>query len=394
MADGGTPQVVRTRRSELLLDLVYVFVLTRLSQRLIVDVTTERQMVLRGAGETALLFLAVWVLWVTVSWVSSQYDPQQWTTRLILVWALFGSMIIAVTLPRAFSTRGLVFAVTYASVYVGLTAFGFIARRLNRDPVISPIRALIWNAAAGVLWVTGGVLFPESPARAALWTVAVLLHYVGYLAGWPIPGLGYTPMEALSVGGRHLVERYQQCLIITLGETILLTGLTFSNKFTPDRVLPTVSSFLSTVFMFVIYFSRAGGLLPNAVEASPRPGRLVHIGLYTHLVLLGGVLVTGVGHALVINQPDERPDPIWFALIFGGPALFLAGRSRLSYEVFGRISPSRVVGILVLGALTPATLALPPVVATSAATLVLAGVAVWDGIRVVKTEPEAPSPPG
>jgi low temperature requirement protein LtrA len=301
-------------------------------------------------------------------------------------------MIIAVTLPHAFSARGLVFAVTYAGVHLGLAVFVLIARWLNRGPVIPALRGLTWTAAAAVPWVAGGALFPESPARAALWALALLSHYVGFLAGWPIPGLGHTKLEELSPGGRHLTERYQRCVIITLGETILLTGLEFSNEFTPDRVLPTLCSFVSTVLLFRIYFYRAGSLLPGTVEAAPRPGRLVHFGLYTHLLLVASILITGVGHALVISQPHERLDPIWLALIFGGPALFVAARGRLEYEVFGRISTARVVGVLlVLGALTPATLLLPAVVATHAATLVLAGVAVHDRIR---KGPEASSPSG
>ncbi|MGK5741415.1 low temperature requirement protein A [Micromonospora sp. URMC 103] len=378
----------------MLLDLVYVFVLTRLSQRLIEDFTTERRIFLLEAGQTTLLFLAAWLLWVTAGWVSGLYDPRQWTMQAGIVWTMFGSMLIAVTLHDAFSTRGLVFALAYVGVYLGLAVLGLIARRLNRDPVISPIRALIWTGTAAVLWVAGGALFPESPARVALWTVAVLSHYMGFLAGWYVPRLGHTSMAELNPSGRHLVERYQQCVIITLGETILLTGLTFSTEFTPDRVLPTVSSFLATVLMFRIYFFRAGELLPATVDAAPRPGRLARSGLYTHLVLVAGILITGVGHALVISQPHERPDPIRLVLFLGGPALFLAGRARLEYEVFGRVSASRVVGMLALGALTPATLPAPAVVAATTTTLVLAGVAVWDRLRAAKMGLAAPSPPG
>lgn len=72
---------------------------------------------------------------------------------------------------------------------------------------------------------------------------------------------------------------------------------------------------------------------------------------------------------------------MWLAVIFGGPALFLAGRSRLEYEVFARVSASRVIGLLALAALVPVMLRRPPLMATGAAAVVLAAVAMRDAVR-------------
>lgn len=49
---------------ELFLDLVYVFALTRFSQRLIEDFTTDRRIVLTELGQTTLLLLALWLVWL------------------------------------------------------------------------------------------------------------------------------------------------------------------------------------------------------------------------------------------------------------------------------------------------------------------------------------------
>lgn len=390
MTTGRWPELLRGREAELLLDLVYVFALTRLSQRLVADFTTDRRIVLPEAGQTALLLLALWLIWVHAAWLTSGYDPQQPVVQLAVVWIMFGSMIIAVALPHAFGARGLTFAVAYVAIRLGKPLFFLLAGhgRERREPA----RSLCWAAVSAVPWIAGAALFPQSPARGLLWALALALDYTGLVLGWPVPGLGRTRLEDWRIAGERLAERYQQFIIITLGETILLTGLTFADEFTPDRVLPTVVAFATTMLLWRIYFHRAGAVLPAAIEAAPRPARLGRSGIYTHLIMVTGILATGVGNALVIDHPFGQ-DPMWLAVILGGPALFLAGRSRLEHEVFARVSASRVIGLLALAALVPAMVHLPPVAATSAAALVLAGIAVRDAFREWKHPHEAPAPP-
>ncbi|MFG2102647.1 low temperature requirement protein A [Micromonospora echinaurantiaca] len=392
MTVGGLRGLLRGREGDLLLDLVYVFALTRISERLIVDLTAQRRVVLPELGQTALLLLAFWLTWVRAAIVHSAFDPRKWAIRLVLVFVLFGSMIMAVTLPFAFGDRGVVFAVTYVAIQLGKPVVLLLGRY---DPEgHSPARALCWAAVSAVPWIVGAVLFPQSPARGVLWTLALALDYTGLVLGWPVPRLGRTRIEDWKVAGEHIAERYQQFIVIALGETILLTGLTFAEQFTPDRVVPSVVSFATTMLMWRIYFHRAGAVLPAAIEAIPNPARLGRSEFHTHLIIVIGILATGVGHALVIHHPVGHEDPLWLAVILGGPALFLVGRSRLEYEVFARVSASRVIGLLGLAALAPVMVRLPPLIATSAAAAVLAGVAAWDTVRERKHPGEAPSPPG
>jgi hypothetical protein len=80
-------------------------------------------------------------------------------------------------------------------------------------------------------------------------------------------------------------------------------------------------------------------------------------------------------------------------MVLGGPALFLAGRARLEYEVFGRISPSRWIALTVLVASSVPLLYLPGVIATAVGALVLAAVVVVDARRAHGAPPEAAAPP-
>jgi low temperature requirement protein LtrA len=75
--------------------------------------------------------------------------------------------------------------------------------------------------------------------------------------------------------------------------------------------------------------------------------------------MVAGVVAISVGDELVITHPAGHMQPAWIAVILGGPALFLAGRAVLEYAVFGRVSVDRVIGILVLAAVSPVMILAP-----------------------------------
>jgi low temperature requirement protein LtrA len=114
--------------------------------------------------------------------------------------------------------------------------------------------------------------------------------------------------------------------------------------------------------------------------------------VYAHPVMVAGLVVISVGDALVITHPAGRIRPAWIAVILGGPALFLAGRAILEYAVFSRVSKDRVLGILVLAAVSPAMVFAPPLLAALAAAIVLAGVAIADTARARRHPDDPPMP--
>lgn len=385
----GQPQ--RATFLELFFDLVYIFALTRVTQRLVEDFTTERRIVLPEAGQTLLLLLALWLVWALTASVTDLYDPQRPAIQLLVVVTMFGSLVMAVALPQAFGGRGLVFASAYIAIHIGRSLFllalgGDEARR-------SATRPLFWFALSGVPWIVGA-LFPESPARGVSWTLAVAVDYTAATLRYPTPWLGRAAVSEIPVLAEHLSERYRQLFIVALGESILVIGLTFSGSgFEAGRTAAFVVSFVTTVLLWRIYIYRAGELLPAATAVSPGPSRLAISASYAHLIMVAGVVIIAVGEELVIGQPFGHSDPAWIALILGGPALFLAGRAQFEYTVFGRISRDRLIGVLALAATAPAVVLVPPLVIAIAATLVLAGIAVADAARARGRPPEPPSPP-
>ncbi|MDI5943270.1 low temperature requirement protein A, partial [Micromonospora sp. DH15] len=264
-------------------------------------------------------------------------------------------------------------------------------RRSPRRTVTA--RIVAWLTVGALAW-RAGALVPQPPLRAVLWTAGLTWDYTGLALGWPVPRLGPTRVSGWAVMGEHLAERYQQIFLIALGETILIIGFTFSNSgFSAAGFGAFALSFLVTALFWRIYFHRAGHLLAEAIRVARSPGLLGESASWTHLVMVAGVLVTGVGYELVIDHPFARTESTWAVFVMGGPALFLAARARFEYEIFGRVSRSRLAGVLVLVALAPLALRMSPMVALASAAAVLVAIAVSDAARSWGRPAERPASP-
>ncbi|MGC5017695.1 low temperature requirement protein A [Micromonospora sp. DT47] len=398
MADQPGEQFLRGEKTspratflELFFDVAFVFALTRLSNRLVDDFTVQRRLFLPEAGQTLLLLLALWMVWSLTTWTTSRYDPDQPALQLVVAGSMFGSMVMAVSLPEAFDTRGLSFAIGFVAVQVGRPLVLTVVMRHHPERHIAG-RILAWSLVSAVPWIAGGLA--ENDARGVLWTLAVLLDYGAGRLGWPLPGRGRSPASSWTVTQEHLAERYQQFIIIALGEMILISGFTFSgSEFAGAQWVAFAITFATTALLWRIYFYRAGTVLGEAVAGSAQPGRLAESATYTHLVMVAGIVASAVGYEIVIAHPGGHTDPAWLTVIIGGPALFVLGRARFEYEVFGRVSRSRLVGLGVLVAMAPLMTRLPPLAVAGATSTVVAGIALADARRARGRPPERPSPP-
>ncbi|WP_279306036.1 low temperature requirement protein A, partial [Micromonospora globispora] len=179
-----------------------------------------------------------------------------------------------------------------------------------------------------------------------------------------------------------MAERYQQFFLVALGETILVAGLAYShNPFSPPRTAAFAAAIVTSVLLWRIYVRRAGQILGEAVTKAAHPAAIGRSAADTHLVMVVGLVSTAIGYELVLDHPLGHNHVTWIAMILGGPAIFLAGRARFEYEVFGRVSPSRWIAILVLLFLAPFLLHLAPLLSAAAAAVVLLAVAVADARR-------------
>ena len=357
---------------ELFFDLVYVFAVTQLSHGLL------EHLDLRGLAEMAVLLLAVWWAWVYTTWATNWLNPDSTGCRLMLIGVMGAGLLMAASIPDAFGDAGLIFALAYAAIQVGRSSFVLWAMR--DDPVrrANFQRIVVWNVAASALWVAGGLA--SGVTRDVLWIAALVVDYAGPALRYPVAGLGRAATSEWTVTASYIAERFRLFIILALGESIIVTGLTFSEL---EADLPTVlafaTAFVGSVAMWWVYFHRSADAGEEAMGHSDDPGRIARSAYtYWHLPMVAGIIVTAVGDELVIAHPTGHTDVATVATVLGGPALFLAGHALFKYTLFGAVSVPRLVAIALLGAFVPVALSLPPLIVAIVATLVVVGVAVYE----------------
>ena len=376
----GAPE--RATFLELLFDLAFVVALFQLSHTLIQHLSWS------GALQSLVLLMAVWRIWLITTWITNRLDPQQVAIRRLVVATLTGSLVLAAALPQAFGRYGLIFASVYVAMHIGRHLFltAVLRGKLQRVAMAS----LVWAGVSAVPWIAGGLA--HGTLRVALWAFAVGLDYAVHAVDFPIPGAGRQVDWEPPVAADHLAERYRQVFIIALGEVILVIGLALSDSgFAPNHLAAFVVTIVAIVAAQHIYISRAGEVLSAAIAAAPVSTRLGRWAGYVHLVMVAGIFVGAVGAELVIAHPSGRTAPASAIVILGGSALYLAGRAGFEYAVFDRVSWDRPTGVLVLAAITPVALHVPPLLAITAGAVVLVAVAAADAARARKHPAELPS---
>src|SRR5216684_3457808 len=93
---GATPRVTNM---ELFFDLVYVFAITQLSDRLFESLTA------RGLVQMLVLFLAVWWAWNYTAWATNWIDPDRTPVAGLMLVLMAISLVMSAAIPDAFGSR-------------------------------------------------------------------------------------------------------------------------------------------------------------------------------------------------------------------------------------------------------------------------------------------------
>lgn len=336
----------RVTFEELFFDLVYVFAVTQISHALLHHLT------LAGLIETLVLWFAVWLGWQYTCWATNWLDPETPRVRLLLFATMLAALVMAASIPQAFGERGLVFAVAYASIQVGRTAWVLCLLPAGHALRRNYQRMLGWLSIAAVFWVAGGLV--EHEARLLLWLLAVLCEYLSPMCGFALPGLGRSRTQEWTIEGAHLAERCQLFVIVALGETLLASGAKFAEApWDAAGVSALLATFLGTLALWWLYFGTTSKDASDTIVQSSDPGRIGAYFHYIHAILVAGIIGSAVANDLILAHPHEAVQPATLAVLLGGPAVYLLGSAIYKRVVYGRIASSHIVGALALLALVP-----------------------------------------
>jgi low temperature requirement protein LtrA len=382
VAPGGEPTLFRARPPhgqhrvtsvELFFDLVFVFAVTQLSHGLLGRFTRL------GLIETAMLMLAVWWVWIYTSWITNWLDPDRPPVKLMMLALMLIGLAMSTSIPQAFGSRGLTFGASYATMQVGRTVF-MLAAIPRADAVLlrNFQRVLVWLVTSGCFWIAGGLV--GGSARIDLWGLALLIEYAGPAARFWTPGMGASRVQDWAIEGGHLAERAGQFIIIALGESILVTGMTFSRAvWSPASLGAFVAAFTASVAMWWIYFDRGADLGVERITSAANPGRLGRLAYtYLHLPIVAGIILFAVGHELTLAHPEGHTDTKTALGVLGGAAVYLGGQLLFKRVLRGRLQPSHLVALALLVGLCFVAAHVSPPWLEVANALVLVIVAVWE----------------
>ena len=374
----------RVTYAELFFDLVFVFAVTQISHTLLAHFTPL------GVLQTTLLFLAVWWVWVYTSWVTNWLNPELTPVRVLLFVLMIGGLVLSTSIPKAFESRGLWFALAYAAMQVGRSGF-LLASIPRTQPSIrmNAVRILVWLSVSAVFWILGG--FAEGQPRLWLWAVALGIEYLSPAARFWIPKYGPSSIEDWTVEGGHMAERCALFIIIALGESIVVTGATFSElDWTTETVGAFVSAFIGSLAMWWIYFHKGAEAGSEQISRSSEPGRLARLAYtYLHLPIVAGIIVSAVADELVLKHPGGHSDLKTVLSGIGGPLLFLVGTILFKHTIRGFLQLSHGAGIIALGILAWFAAGLSPLMLSLGTTAIMIMVAVWESISLKSDAPES-----
>jgi low temperature requirement protein LtrA len=377
----------RVTYAELFFDLVFAFAVTQISHTLLSHFTPL------GALQTTLLFLSVWWLWVYTAWITNWLDPEKTAVRVLLFALMLGGLILSTSIPKAFESRGLWFALAYSVMQVGRTIFLLASTPPGRTMArLNAVRILVWLVVSAIFWVAGG--FAAGQSRLVLWAVALGIEYLSPAVRFWIPRYGTSSVADWVVDGGHMAERCAGFIIIALGESIVVTGATFADlPWTTDHVTAFVSALIGSIAMWWIYFHKGAEAGSEQISKSSEPGRLARLAYtYLHMPIVAGIIVSAVADDLVLTHPEGHSDLRTSLCAIGGPLLFLVGTILFKHTFRGFLQLSHGAGIVAFGVLSWFAGQLSPLLLSILTSAIMVMVGVWESVSLSsKAQSEATS---
>ena len=360
---------------ELFFDLVFVFAVTQVSHIIILHPDA------RGFAEAAILFVAIWWVWVETAWVTNFLDVRPVPVRILLFVLMAGALLLSISLPQAFGPRGLLFAICYLAIQLGRHVFMLLALAGHAPANYRNFqRIIIWALIEAPFWIAGG-LQQDSNTRMALWTIALLILNGAPMIGFALPFLGRSETRIWNVEGHHFSERCGLFIIIALGESIVVTGASFGeSEWTGAAIAAFASAFIGTIAMWWLYFDIGAERAARLLAKDEDPGRMARLAYtYLHIPIVAGIVVTAASDGMAMVRPLGAPGLGAIVALLGGPALYLAGNLLFKRSSGGAHFPlSHLIGLGLLAALAPFAPSLSPLALSLAATGALVLVAFWE----------------
>ena len=354
---------------ELFFDLIFVFAFIQLSHNL------AEHLSWRGAVETGILLVAVLTVWSYTSWAATMIPVHKTTSSLMVLSVTILGLLMNASINKAFGAASWSFVIPLLAIQIGRTIWTIVYAP-DKHYKEHFIRVLVWLLVSTPLWIMGAL--EDSEARLYWWLAAALLELLGSYLAHPLPGKRLHS-EKLPFDAEHMLERYNLFLIIALGETVLMSGISIAEAPTDIMTIVTgIFAMVITVSLWALTFGSAQHRTEDHIKHSIDPVGVSRHAMNAITFMVAGLIILAVGNEKIIHHPTGHTELIYGFMVSGGPALFLITQSAFLKWVLNTPSHKHWIGGFVVALSGLLALVLPPYGVILSISLILATLACHD----------------
>jgi low temperature requirement protein LtrA len=359
------PAVVPERVStlELFFDLVFVFTITQLTAVLV-----HRQDA-KGVLQVVLMLGVIWWMYGGYAWLTNAVPPDRASRRLLLLGGMGSYLVLALSVPQAFSGAGLSFGLAYVvvvAVHIGLFSRSTSATVTQAIAGLAP-----YNGIAALMVLAGGIA--GGTAQYVLWALAGIFE-------WLTPRVNEP--SGFEIGPAHFVERHGLVVIVAIGESVVAVGIGAAElPINLELVAVALLGLTLTACLWWTYFGGDDSRAEIALSsAAPRPRALMALEAfgYGHLPILLGIIGIAATLRRTIGHASAHLALEPALSLSCGVALFLLGDVVMRHTLgIGRSRWRTMAALLVLVTI-PLGTEVAAVVQLGALVVLMGGLFAWE----------------
>jgi low temperature requirement protein LtrA len=331
---------------ELFFDLVFVLALTQCTTLMAADPSWK------SLGQGLLILGVLWWSWTGYAWLTSVVNPEEGAVRLVMFTAMAAFLVAALCVPEAFDSLGLLFAVAYGVVRWSQIALFVLASR--DDPRLrQSVIGLAGGTAVGVGLLLAASFF-DGTLQGAVWGLALLLDMAEPF---------FFGSEGWKLMPSHFAERHGLIIIIALGESIVVLGVSSGAAVDAGVVAAAVLGIAVAAALWWLYFDVvalvAARRLAGAAEGRERNEIARDSYSYLHFPMIAGIVLLALGLKKTLADVDEPLKLVPAVAMLGGVALYLLAHIAFRLRNVRSLNKQRLLVAALLLALVPVGTELP-----------------------------------
>ncbi len=275
---------------ELLFDLVSVIAIALAVASLHHAISDNHA--IEGLISYSIAFFAIWWAWMNYTWYASAYDNDDTLFRLLSMFAMSGSLVIAVGIEPFFKSSSLTVIISgYVIMRLAMMVLWLRAAAYDNKRKNTALTYAFGITIAQVYWVALILIKPAGPSLFyGLFGLGILLELV-------VPVIAERKNNTPWHRG-HITERYGLLFIIVMGELLLGGALAlkaaYPNPLNSELLTVVVCSLVITFSMWWLYFAREKHLQKRSLSHSILWG-------YGHFIIFGSAATVGGGLAVFVD---------------------------------------------------------------------------------------------